>query len=101
MTGLSCIAALRALGEENRLRILRLLLKERLSVNEISQRLQVSEYNVSKHLRVMREAGLLVIDKQGQQRFYRVADEFKTQAEAKHPVLDLGCCLFRIDKLPK
>jgi len=96
MKGLSCIAALRALGEETRLRILRLLLKEQLSVNEIAERLQVSEYNVSKHLRIMREAGLLEIEKHGQQRLYRVIEDLKSRA-----VLDLGCCTFRIDKLPK
>jgi len=39
MTGLDCIAALKALGEESRLRILRLLFKEQLSVSEITERL--------------------------------------------------------------
>jgi hypothetical protein len=33
MTGIDCIAALKALGELNRLRIVRLLLKEQLGVN--------------------------------------------------------------------
>lgn len=61
MTGLDCISALKALGEETRLRILRLLFKKPLGVNEISARLHVSQYNVSKHLRIMREAGLLEI----------------------------------------
>jgi DNA-binding transcriptional ArsR family regulator len=101
MTGLSCIVALRALGEETRLRILRLLLKEQLSVNEIAGRLKVSEYNISKHLRIMKEAGLLEIEKQGQHRFYRVVEEFKSQAAENASVLDLGCCTFRLDKLPK
>ena len=58
MTGFDCIAALKALGEESRLRILRLLFKEWLSVNEITGRLKLSQYNVSKHLRIMGEAGL-------------------------------------------
>ena len=97
MNGLGCISALKALGDETRLRILRLLMLDRLSVNEISEHLGVSEYNVSKHLRIMREAGLLEIEKQGQQRFYRVVEKFKSQ----DPVLDLGCCTFRIDRLPK
>ena len=39
MTGIDCIAALKALGELNRLRIVRLLLKERLGVNAVSERL--------------------------------------------------------------
>ena len=97
LNGLGCISALKALGDESRLRILRLLMLDRLSVNEISGRLQVSEYNVSKHLRVRKEAGLLEIEKQGQQRFYRVVYKYKSQ----DPVLDLCCCTFRIDKLPQ
>jgi DNA-binding transcriptional ArsR family regulator len=70
MTGLDCIAALKALGEETRLRMLRLLFKEPLSVNAIAQRLKVSQYNVSKHLRIMREAGLLEVEKRGKNHLY-------------------------------
>ena len=101
MTGLDCIAALKALGEETRLRILRLLFKEPLSVNEISVRLKVSQYNVSKHLRIMREAGLLESAKQGKQRLYVVTSGLKSQVAANNNVLDLGCCTFRFDKLPR
>ena len=101
MTGLDCIAALKALGEETRLRILRLLFKEPLSVNEISDRLRASQYNISKHLRIMREAGLLVTEKQGKQRLYTVAANLKSHVAANNKTLDLGCCTFRLDKLPK
>jgi DNA-binding transcriptional ArsR family regulator len=101
MTGLDCIAALKALGEETRLRILRLLFKEPLSVNEIAEHLGVSQYNVSKHLRIMREAGLLETEKQGQQRLYSVVPDLKAQVTANNNILDLGCCTFRLDKLPK
>ena len=100
MVGVDCIAALKALGEETRLRILRLLFKESLSVNEISESLKVSQYNVSKHLRIMREAGLLETEKRGQQRLYSVASKLKRQAAANNNILDLGCCTFRLDKLP-
>jgi DNA-binding transcriptional ArsR family regulator len=100
MTGLDCIAALKALGEETRLRILRLLVKEQLSVNEISDRLDVSQYNISKHLRIMREAGLLETEKDGKQRLYAVPNKLRTQLETNN-VLDLGCCTFRCDQLPK
>ena len=101
MTGFDCIAALKALGEESRLRILRLLFKERLSVNEITGRLKLSQYNVSKHLRIMREAGLLESAKHGKLRLYGVSSRLKTQVAANNNVLDLGCCTFRLDKLPK
>jgi DNA-binding transcriptional ArsR family regulator len=101
MTGLVCVSALKALADETRLRMLRLLLKEQLSVNEISDRLNVSAYNASKHLRIMREAGLLETEKHGQQRLYRVPQKLKAQMEASNEILDLGCCTFRIDKLPR
>jgi DNA-binding transcriptional ArsR family regulator len=101
MEGLDCIAALKALGEQTRLRILRLLFKERLSVTEISARLNASQYNISKHLRIMREAGLLEIEKRGQQRLYTVASKLKSQMATNNRTLDLGCCTFRLDKLPK
>lgn len=100
MTGLDCIVALRALGEETRLRMLRLLLAEQLSVNELSIRLDIPQYNVSKHLRVMREAGLLEIQKQGQQRLYTVARGLKKEISTNKGVLDLGCCTFRLEQLP-
>jgi DNA-binding transcriptional ArsR family regulator len=101
MTGFDCIAALKALGEETRLRILRLLFQQPLSVNEISDRLAVSQYNVSKHLRIMREAGLLETQKQGQHRIYSVSASLKRQVAANDNVLDLGCCTFRLDQLPR
>ena len=101
MTGIDCIAALKALGVETRLRILRLLFKEPLSVNEIAEQLGVSQYNVSKHLRILREAGLLQVQKSGKQRLYFVGDELKAQVAANNNILDLGCCTLRLDKLPR
>ncbi len=101
MTGLDCIAALKALGEETRQRILRLLFKEPLGVNEIAARLKVSQFNVSKHLRIMREAGLLEVEKRGRQKLYSVAAPLKSQVASNNNVLDLGCCTFRLDRFPK
>ena len=100
MNGLDCISALKALGEETRLRLLRLLFMEKLSVNEIAARLSASQYNVSKHLRIMREAGLVESEKQGKLRLYFVTENLKRQLAANNNVLDLGCCTFRFDKLP-
>ncbi len=92
-----CIDALKALGEENRLSIVRLLLKRASNVNEIAESLKITQYNVSKHLRVLREAGLLVTEKQGQQRVYSLTPDFHRQITENNYVLDLGCCTFRFD----
>src|SRR3954471_23629752 len=72
-----CIHALKALGEENRMRILRMLMGRQRSVNEIAEALGITQYNVSKHLRVLREAALLEQQKQGQQRMYSLAADFR------------------------
>ncbi|MEK7686358.1 MAG: metalloregulator ArsR/SmtB family transcription factor [Verrucomicrobiota bacterium] len=101
MTGIDCIAALKALGELNRMRIIRLLLKDQLGVNEIAERLKISQYNVSKHLRILKEAGLLDMEKEGKQRLYTVVPRLKDQLAANENVLELDCCTFRFDKLPK
>ena len=101
MTGVKCMAVLKALGELNRLRIVRLLLKEQLGVNAIARRLTISQYNVSKHLRILKAAGLLEMEKAGKQRLYTVAPSLKDQLAAHRNVLELGCCAFRFDRLPK
>jgi predicted transcriptional regulator len=76
------------------MRIIRLLLKRQSGVGEISQRLGLSEYNVSKHLRVLKEAGLLQMQKQGKRHLYSVPPGLKAQIKANAKVLDLGCCTF-------
>lgn len=96
-----CIHALKALGEETRIRIVQMLLERERSVNEIAETLAITQYNVSKHLRVLREAGLLEIKKDGQQRFYSLAEDFQSHLSKNDNVLDLGCCTFRFDKPAK
>jgi DNA-binding transcriptional ArsR family regulator len=80
---------------------MRLLLKEQAGVNAIAERLGMSQYNVSKHLRILKEAGLVEMRKQGQQRLYAVVPSLKSELAASKNVLDLGCCTFRFDRLPR
>jgi len=95
------MAVLKALGEMNRLRIMRLLLNEELGVTAIGRRLRISGYNVSKHLRILKEAGLLEMRKSGRRRLYGVAAGLKDDLASNRTVLELDCCAFRFDKLPK
>jgi DNA-binding transcriptional ArsR family regulator len=96
-----CITAMKALGEESRLRIIRMLMKKQCSVNEIAEALNLPQYNVSKHLRVLREAGLIDLEKSGQQRLYALASAFAEHLAENKNVLDLGCCQFDFAKLPR
>ncbi|HRY50839.1 MAG TPA: metalloregulator ArsR/SmtB family transcription factor [Candidatus Paceibacterota bacterium] len=95
------MSVLKALSEINRLRIMRLLLKDGRSVSEIATRLKMSEYNVSKHLRILKEAGLLEMERAGKQRRYSVSPGLKDRLAANQNVLQLDCCTFRFDKLPR
>lgn len=95
-----CVTALRALGEETRVRIVGLLIDQPMDVGAISDALGVSPYNVSKHLRVLREAGLLEVEKEGRLRRYALPEAIRREAAAGR-VLDLGCCSFQFaDEAP-
>jgi DNA-binding transcriptional ArsR family regulator len=65
----------RALGEPLRIRMLDLLRDAELSVNELAEQLGASQQNVSKHLAVLVEAGMLARRKDGNHVYYRIADE--------------------------
>ena len=64
-----------ALAEPNRRRILDLLREEERPVNDLVRLLAVSQPSVSKHLRVLREAGLVDVRVDAQRRLYRVRPE--------------------------
>jgi len=65
----------RALGEPMRVRILDLLRDEELSVAALAERLGAGQQNVSKHLGVLVDAGMLARRKEGTHAYYRIADE--------------------------
>jgi len=60
------------LANEKRLKILHLLGQEELSVGEIATALDLSPSNVSQHLRIMRNLGVVKADKRGAQVYYTV-----------------------------
>jgi DNA-binding transcriptional ArsR family regulator len=65
----------RALGEPLRVRILDLLREEELSVTTLAERLGAGQQNVSKHLAVLVESGMLARRKEGTHVYYRIADD--------------------------
>src|ERR1700741_3848335 len=65
---------LRAAGDATRLRLLLLLLDTELTVSELTQIVGQSQPRVSRHLKVLCDAGLLERFKEGSWVFYRGAD---------------------------
>ncbi|WP_199439694.1 ArsR/SmtB family transcription factor [Umezawaea beigongshangensis] len=63
------------LAEPSRRRILDLLRGGECPVNELVERLSLTQPAVSKHLRVLREAGLVQVRQDAQRRWYRLRPE--------------------------
>ena len=61
-----------ALAEPNRFRIVELLRSGARTVNQIGERLELNQPQVSKHLRVLKDAGLVDVEPRAQQRFYEL-----------------------------
>ncbi len=81
-------ALLKALGDENRLRILALLAPAELCVCHIVAALQLSQPNVSQHLTVLRHAGLVDSERRGGWIYYRLLEQPPERARILAAVLD-------------
>ena len=71
-----------ALGDPNRRAIVELLGRGERSVREIADALPISRPAVSRHLRLLRQAGLVVEEPRGTRRIYRLHDEGVTTLRA-------------------
>src|SRR5260370_17577351 len=75
-------AAIEVLAEPSRRRILDLLQDGEQSVGDLVGRMQLSQPAVSKHLRVLRDAGLLEVRADAQRRLYRISPEPLAELDA-------------------
>jgi len=65
----------RAIGEPMRIRLLDRLRDGEATVGELSDALSASQQNVSKHLAVLADAGIVGRRKDGNRVYYRIVDE--------------------------
>jgi DNA-binding transcriptional ArsR family regulator len=70
------------LAEPSRRDILDLLRERERSVSELVDQLSMSQPGVSKHLRVLRDAGLVVVRPDAQRRWYRLRAEPLAEIDA-------------------
>lgn len=72
-----------ALAEPTRRQIVEILAREgELTAGDIQARFAVSAPAISQHLKVLRQAGLVVVEKRAQQRIYRVNPDSMLELEA-------------------
>lgn len=81
------INALKAAGEPTRLRLLALLARTELTVTELTQILGQSQPRVSRHLKLLCDAGLLERFREGAWAFYRVMEP--THGTADHSLAEI------------
>lgn len=68
------IRLLSAISQENRIKILKFLGKNEKCVCKIYPALGLEQSNLSKHLRILTDAGVLEFRKQGNSIFYKIKD---------------------------
>jgi len=75
MTFTNPVLFAKALADETRQKIMKLVCCQWLSVNEIVEQLDVSQPTVSHHLALLRETGLVNVREEGKQTFYSLNQE--------------------------
>ncbi|MEE1550769.1 MAG: metalloregulator ArsR/SmtB family transcription factor [Nitrospinaceae bacterium] len=87
---------MKALGDETRLRMVRLLLQGELSVSDIVRQLDMAQPQVSHHLSILRTSGLVETRREGN-RIINFIDPEKALPKMKNSGIDLGCCSISFD----
>jgi ArsR family transcriptional regulator len=88
---ISCAERLKVLADETRLAVMRQLLAGPRHVGALNEVIPVQQSLLSHHLKVLREAGLVVAERDGKAVLYRLAPGVETNHRAGSGV-DLGCC---------
>ncbi len=85
----TCASALKAMADGTRLSVLRLLMDGELKVGEMQGALNIDQSLLSHHLKVLRDAGMVVARRAGKAVAYRLAPGVSLSGES---ALNLGCC---------
>jgi ArsR family transcriptional regulator len=91
-----CARKLRALADPERLRIVSRLRDGPRNVSELAALLGAELVNISHHLGVLRNAGVVRDERRGRFVVYRLHPDVFRAADADH--LDLGCCRLEIPR---
>lgn len=79
----------RLLADDVRLRLLRLLAAERLNVSELTTVLGIAQSGVSRHLGLLKDAGLVSEEKEAGYTYFRIAEDLKRGRDGFGPLWSL------------
>lgn len=78
----------RLLGDEARLRLLRVLTRDHFNVTELTGILGLAQSGVSRHLGLLKDAGLVVEEREGAFTYYRLAPAVRAAGNPLWPLLE-------------
>lgn len=94
----ACADTMKVLSEQTRLVVLQELLAGPRNVTELNARLRLDQSLLSHHLKVLREAGLVVSAREGKSVRYSISPDVRG---ADPNSIELGCCRFSFADLPR
>ena len=89
----TCARAMGVLADETRLKIVRGLFAGSACVAALAKSVGLPVARVSHHLAILRAAGIVEGERDGQRVIYRLSREFHSSPRSQ--TLDFGCCLIR------
>ena len=72
---MSTVDFAKALADETRQKIMKLCCCKKLSVSDIVEQMGVTQPTVSHHLKILREAGLVTVERKGKEIYYSLNQE--------------------------
>ena len=96
----SCADLLKILADETRLAVVRQLLDGAKRVAEINETLQIEQSLLSHHLKVLREAGMVIARRDGKAMLYSLSPELRGTAAGRRIQhgINLGCCSISFER---
>ncbi len=89
---------LKALADKSRLKIIQALMRQESSVNELANNLSMHNYNLSKHLKILEDNGLVDKRKKGINRICKISEDIQCFISDNKYILNLGCCKFEFGR---
>ena len=86
----SCASLLKVLADETRLAVVRQLIDGPRHVGEINEKLGLEQSLMSHHLKVLRDAGIVIAERDGKAVLYSLSPQFRSTSRGE--AINLGCC---------
>jgi ArsR family transcriptional regulator len=99
MKSVNCSDVLKVIADDTRLAVLRRLMNGPMRVGEINEKLKIDQSLLSHHLKILREAGLVIGTRDGKAVLYRLAPGVEPKKRRK--AINIGCCQLSFDSKEK